>query len=156
MGIAGCGVLMDLPHLGGDAHQWHTPIFENTLPYEAPEQDGPSPVHFNVLMANKAIDWMRMQHAVAPQKPFFAYYATGGTHAPHHAPKEWIDKFKGQFDKGWDRVREETLARHSNRSQEQVNKDIDRDKILSAEEALEYGLIDQVLTSRKTLPALVK
>ena len=51
---------------------------------------------------------------------------------------------------------EETLARHSNRSQEQVNKDIDRDKILSAEEALEYGLIDQVLTSRKNLPALVK
>ncbi|WP_243768765.1 ATP-dependent Clp protease proteolytic subunit [Leifsonia sp. TF02-11] len=51
---------------------------------------------------------------------------------------------------------EETLARHSNRSVEQVNKDIDRDKILSAEEALEYGLIDQVLTSRKTLPALVK
>jgi len=97
--------------LGGDAHQWHTPIFENTLPYEAPEQDGPNPVHFNVLMANKAIDWMRMQHAVAPQKPFFAYYATGGTHAPHHAPKEWIDKFKGQFDKGWDKVREETLAR---------------------------------------------
>ena len=51
---------------------------------------------------------------------------------------------------------EETLAHHSNRSQEQVNKDIDRDKILSAAEALEYGLIDQVLTSRKTLPALVK
>ena len=48
---------------------------------------------------------------MAPDKPFFAYYAPGTAHAPHHAPKEWIAKFKGQFDQGWDKVREETLAR---------------------------------------------
>jgi arylsulfatase A-like enzyme len=97
--------------LGGDANQWRTPIFENTLPYEAPEQQGPNPKHFNEIMADRAIGWIRMQHSIAPQKPFFAYYAPGGTHAPHHVPKEWIDRFKGQFDQGWDKVREETLAR---------------------------------------------
>ena len=52
-----------------------------------------------------------MQHATAPGKPFLAYYAPGTAHAPHHAPKEWIAKFKGQFDQGWDKVREETFAR---------------------------------------------
>src|SRR5215471_5255087 len=97
--------------LGGDANQWHTPIFENTLPYEAPEQQGINPKHFDELMADKAIAWMRLQHSLAPQKPFFAYYATGTAHSPHHAPQEWINKFKGQFDQGWDKVREETLAR---------------------------------------------
>jgi arylsulfatase len=97
--------------LGGDADQWQTPIFENTLPYEAPEQLGSNPKHFDELLADKAIAWMRMQHSVAPQKPFFVYYATGTAHAPHHAPKDWIEKFKGQFDQGWDKVREETLAR---------------------------------------------
>jgi arylsulfatase len=97
--------------LGGDANQWHTPIYENTVPYEAPEQRGSNPKHFNEILADKAIAWIRMQHSIAPQKPFFAYYATGGTHAPHHAPQAWIDKFTGQFDRGWDKVREETLAR---------------------------------------------
>ena len=97
--------------IGGDAHQWRTPIFENTVPYEASEQKGDNPKHFDEIMADRAIDWMRMQHAVAPQKPFFVYYATGTAHAPHHAPKKWIGKFKGQFDQGWDKVREETLAR---------------------------------------------
>jgi arylsulfatase len=62
-------------------------------------------------MADKAIAWIRQQHALAPDKPFFAYYAPGLTHAPHHAPKEWIAKFKGQFDQGWDKLREETFAR---------------------------------------------
>jgi arylsulfatase len=97
--------------IGGDANQWHTPIFENTVPYEAPEQQGPNPKHFNEILADRAIAWMRLQHSLAPQKPFFVYYATGGTHAPHHVPQDWIDKFKGQFDQGWDKVREETLAR---------------------------------------------
>jgi arylsulfatase len=54
---------------------------------------------------------MRMQHALAPNKPWLLYYATGTSHAPHHAPKDWIAKYKGQFDQGWDKVREETLAR---------------------------------------------
>ena len=78
---------------------------------EAEEQRGPNPKHFDELMADKAIDWIRTQHSLAPDKPFFVYYAPGLTHAPHHAPKEWITKFKGQFDQGWDKLREETFAR---------------------------------------------
>jgi arylsulfatase len=62
-------------------------------------------------LADKAIAWMRMQHALAPNKPWLLYYATGTAHAPHQAPKEWIAKYKGQFDQGWDKAREETLAR---------------------------------------------
>jgi len=62
-------------------------------------------------LADKAIAWMRMQHAVAPNKPWLLYYCTGTAHAPHHAPKDWIAKYKGKFDQGWDKVREETLAR---------------------------------------------
>ncbi len=97
--------------LGGDTNQWHSAIYENTKPVTAEEQRGDHPVHFDQLMADHAITWLRMQHAVAPNKPFFAYYAPGTAHAPHHAPKEWIAKFTGQFDKGWDQVREETYAR---------------------------------------------
>ncbi len=97
--------------IGGDANQWRSPLFENTVPYDAPEQQGKKPRHLDELMADKAIDWIRLQHSLAPQKPFFAYYATGTSHAPHHAPREWIAKFQGKFDQGWDKVREETLAR---------------------------------------------
>lgn len=97
--------------LGGDTDQWHSAIFEQTKPIELEEQEGPNPEHFDEIMANKTIDWLRMQNAMAPTKPFFAYYASGSAHAPHHAPKEWIDKFKGRFDQGWDKVREETLER---------------------------------------------
>ena len=77
----------------------------------AEEQRGPDPKHFDEILADKAISWIRLQHSLAPDKPFFAYYAPGLTHAPHHAPKEWIAKFKGQFDQGWDKLREETYAR---------------------------------------------
>jgi arylsulfatase len=97
--------------IGGDTDQWHSAIFEGTSPVEAEEQLGPNPRHFDELMADKAIGWIRTQHAMAPNRPFFAYYATGTAHAPHHAPREWIAKFRGQFDQGWDRVREETFAR---------------------------------------------
>src|SRR5215813_6468166 len=82
--------------LGGDTDEWHSALFENTLPIEPPEQQGPNPKHLDELMADKAIGWIRMQHSVAPQKPFFVYYATGTAHAPHHAPKDWIVRFKGQ------------------------------------------------------------
>ena len=67
--------------------------------------------HFTTDMATQAIAWTRYQQALTPDKPFFMYFATGATHAPHHAPKEWIAKYKGKFDQGWDRLREETLAR---------------------------------------------
>ena len=62
-------------------------------------------------MTDKAIGWIAQQKALAPDKPFFAYFAPGATHAPHHVPKEWADKYKGKFDQGWDKLREETLAR---------------------------------------------
>ena len=67
--------------------------------------------HFTEDMTNKAIGWMRQQKALMPDKPFFMYFAPGATHAPHHVPKEWIDKYKGKFDQGWDKLREETFAR---------------------------------------------
>ena len=62
-------------------------------------------------MTNQAIAWVQAQKALTPDKPFFMYYAPGALHAPHHVPKEWIEKYKGKFDKGWDKLREETLAR---------------------------------------------
>jgi len=95
--------------IGGDTSQWAPAIVENTRPIEPPH-DQPD-YNFDRDMADKAISWIRMQKAVAPNKPFFAYYATGTAHAPHHAPKEWIAKFKGRFDHGWDKQREMTFAR---------------------------------------------
>jgi arylsulfatase len=95
--------------LGGDTDQWHPAAFEGTKPIEKPE-DKPD-LHFDQWMADKAISYIQEQNALAPDKPFFVYYTTGTAHAPHHAPKEWIAKFKGQFDQGWDKVREETFAR---------------------------------------------
>jgi arylsulfatase len=97
--------------IGGDTDQWHSAIVDGTRPIEAEEQGAGKSAHFDDLMANKAIAWIRQQQSLAPDKPFFAYYAPGLTHAPHHAPKEWIAKFKGRFDQGWDKLREETFAR---------------------------------------------
>jgi arylsulfatase A-like enzyme len=95
--------------LGGDTDNWHPALFENIQPIEP--YNGKPDYILNEDLADKAISWMRMQHAVAPTKPWMLYYAPGGAHAPHHAPKDWIAKFKGQFDQGWDKVREETFAR---------------------------------------------
>jgi len=95
--------------IGGDTSQWNPAITEGTKPIEPPHDA--KDYFFDKDMADKTIHWIRMQHATAPDKPFLAYYAPGTAHAPHHAPKEWIAKFKGQFDQGWDKVREETFAR---------------------------------------------
>jgi arylsulfatase A-like enzyme len=95
--------------LGGDSDQWHPALYENTKPIE-PYLGDPTYI-LDRDLADKAIAWMRMQHALAPNKPWLLYYATGTAHAPHHAPKDWIAKYKGQFDQGWDKLREETLAR---------------------------------------------
>lgn len=97
--------------IGGDTDQWHTAAFENTQPVELAEQSAGKLEHFDQLMADRAIKWLQLQHSLAPNRPWFLYYATGTAHAPHHAPKDWIAKYKGQFDQGWDKVREETLAR---------------------------------------------
>ncbi len=95
--------------VGGDTNQWAPAITENTRPAEPPLND-PN-YHFDQDLAARCIKWIRMQQAVAPDKPFLAYYAPGTAHAPHHAPKEWIAKFKGKFDDGWDKQRELTFAR---------------------------------------------
>jgi arylsulfatase A-like enzyme len=95
--------------IGGDANQWNPAIFENTKPVEPPHDA--KNYFFDVDMADHAIARIRMLNAVAPDKPWLQYYATGTAHAPHHAPKDWIAKFKGKFDMGWDKMREETFAR---------------------------------------------
>jgi len=95
--------------IGGDASQWAPAIFENTKPIEPPHDA--KDYHFDKDMADHAIARIRLLNSVAPQKPWLQYYSPGTAHAPHHAPKEWIAKFKGQFDQGWDKVREETFAR---------------------------------------------
>jgi arylsulfatase A-like enzyme len=95
--------------IGGDTDQWHPALFENTTPIE-PYFGKPDYILDHDL-ADQAIKRIQLHEALAPNKPWFVYYATGTAHAPHHAPKDWIAKYKRQFDQGWDRVREETLAR---------------------------------------------
>ncbi len=95
--------------IGGDTNQWSPALVENIKPIEPPHDA--KDYFFDVDMADQAIDRIRMLDSVAPQKPWLVYYATGTAHAPHHAPKEWIAKYKGRFDQGWDAMREETLAR---------------------------------------------
>ncbi|GAG00986.1 unnamed protein product, partial [marine sediment metagenome] len=94
--------------IGGDTHQYTPALMDGTTPIEPP--DDPN-YHLTADMTDKAIAWIRQQDALAPDKPFMMYFSTGATHAPHHAPKEWVDKYKGQFDQGWDKLREETLSR---------------------------------------------
>src|SRR3954452_15284870 len=96
--------------IGGETNQWYPAIYEGTTPIE-PSKTPEEGYHFTADMTDKAIAWVRQQKSLMPDKPFFMYYAPGGTHAPHHVPKEWADKYKGKFDQGWDRVREETLVR---------------------------------------------
>jgi arylsulfatase A-like enzyme len=96
--------------LGGETNQWYPAIYENRTPIEpwgTPDQG----YHFMDDMTDKAIAWTKQQHALAPDKPFFTYFAPGATHAPHHVPKEWADRYAGKFDQGWDKVREETFKR---------------------------------------------
>ncbi len=95
--------------IGGDANQWAPALYENIKPIEPPHDA--KDYHLDKDLTDKCIERIRMLHAVAPHKPWVQYYAPGTAHAPHHAPKEWIEKYKGKFDQGWDKVREETLAR---------------------------------------------
>ncbi|REJ74113.1 MAG: arylsulfatase [Planctomycetota bacterium] len=98
--------------VGGDTDQFSPALVENKKRLEPPKtnEDG-SPYHFTTDIADHAIRMMRASKAVAPQRPFFVYFATGATHAPHQVPEEWIEKFKGRFDDGWDVYREETFER---------------------------------------------
>jgi len=94
--------------LGGETNQWAPAIYDGVARVEHP--DDPK-YHFTTDMTNQAIAWASFQNAMTPDKPFYMYFATGATHAPHHAPKEWADKYRGKFAMGWDKLREETLAR---------------------------------------------
>ncbi len=91
--------------IGGETDQWAPLIYDGTKKINPPKMDN---YHFTTDMTNQAINWVKAQQSMTPDKPFFVYFATGAVHAPHHVSKEWSDKYKGQFDKGWDDVREET------------------------------------------------
>jgi arylsulfatase len=96
--------------LSGADNQYYPRIYRDTTPVEpsaTPEQG----YHFTVDITNDAIRWLHQHDAVAGDKPFFLYFATGATHSPHQVPKEWIDKYKGQFDQGWDKLRAENFER---------------------------------------------
>jgi arylsulfatase len=96
--------------VGGEANQYYPGLYEGTTAIEPPKtpEEGYT---LNEDLANRAITWVRQQKALAPDKPFFMYYVPGATHAPHHVPKQWSDKYKGKFDAGWDALRQQIFAR---------------------------------------------
>ena len=94
--------------MGGETNPWAPLVYHNQTPVEVSR--GPK-YHFMADMTDHAVAWVQYQKSLTPDRPFFLYFAPGATHAPHHVPKEWIAKYKGKFDKGWDVFREETLAR---------------------------------------------
>ena len=96
--------------IGGETNQYYPAIYKDTVPVE-PESTPEEGYHFTEDMTDHAIDWVRQQKSLMPDKPFFMYWAPGATHAPHHVPAEWSDKYKGRFDDGWDAQRERTFAR---------------------------------------------
>lgn len=94
--------------IGGETNQWSPTPYANNIPVSVP--DNPE-YHFSQDITDKAIKYIRQQKTMEPDKPFFAYLSFGATHAPHHAPKEWIEKYRGKFDQGWDNQREITLEK---------------------------------------------
>jgi arylsulfatase A-like enzyme len=96
--------------LGAETNQWYPDLVYDNHPVDPPKtpEDG---YHFTDDITDKALEFIKDAKAIAPDKPFFLYYAPGACHAPHHAPKEWIEKFRGQFDMGYEAMREQTLAR---------------------------------------------
>jgi arylsulfatase A-like enzyme len=94
--------------IGGETNQWAPLVYDGITIVDTPEDPN---YHFTTDMTNQAISWVRFQRALSPDKPFFMYFAPGATHAPHHVSKAWIEKYKGKFDQGWDKMREMTLER---------------------------------------------
>ncbi len=94
--------------VGGETNQWAPFLINGVTPVELPADPN---YHFMTDMTTQAVSWMKYQKAITPDRPFFVYFAPGAAHAPHHVPKEWIARWKGKFDQGWDKLREETLAR---------------------------------------------
>ena len=97
--------------MGGETNQWAPAIYDGMTKIEVPKDPN---YHFMTDMTNQAIKWMQSVKSLTPDKPFFIYFAPGATHAPHQVPKEWIAKYRDKFDQGWDKLREETLARQIN------------------------------------------
>jgi arylsulfatase len=95
--------------VAGDSDQWRPALYDGTTLVDGSHRD--SRYILDRDLADRAIEWLHNQKAAAPDKPFFMYYAPGSAHAPHQAPAEWIAKFHGKFDEGWDKLREEILAR---------------------------------------------
>jgi len=95
--------------IGGETNQYVPAIYQDTVPIE-PDGGPEDGYHFTKDMTDKSIDWVRQQKSLMPDKPFFMYWAPGATHAPHHVPAEWSDKYKGRFDAGWDALRDEIFA----------------------------------------------
>jgi arylsulfatase A-like enzyme len=93
--------------IGGETNQWAPLVYDGTTPVELP--DDPN-YHFMTDMTDRAITWVRYQQSMTPGRPFFLYFAPGATHAPHHVPREYIDRYRGRFDAGWDSLRVRTLA----------------------------------------------
>jgi arylsulfatase A-like enzyme len=96
--------------IGGGTNQWYPALYEGTTPIDPPKrpEDG---YHLTQDLTDRAIAWIRQQKSLVPGKPFFAYFAPGATHAPHHVPPEWIERNRGRFDAGWDALRTEIFAR---------------------------------------------
>lgn len=98
--------------IGGEANQWAPALYRDHQPVEMQVPKGKEGRYtLNDSLADEAIKYIFQQKSVTPDRPFFIYYAPGATHAPHHVPKDWLDKFKGQFDQGWDKYREEAYQR---------------------------------------------
>jgi arylsulfatase A-like enzyme len=98
--------------LGGETNQWYPDLTQDNRSAMQPRlPDDPQGYHLNDDLADQAIRMILDAHVNAPEKPFFMYYATGAAHAPHHVPKDWIEKYKGKFDMGWDNYRETVLQR---------------------------------------------
>jgi arylsulfatase A-like enzyme len=95
--------------MNGMESQWNPPLYRNTTPVD-PADRRPD-YHFTTDITDEAIAWIRTHESFASQKPYFAYFATAAVHAPHHVPREWIDKYRGQFDGGWDRLRQQIFVR---------------------------------------------
>src|SRR4051794_24445414 len=95
---------------GAEANQWAPALYQATVPVE-PDRTAEEGYHLTEDVTDRAIEWVSQQKALMPDKPFFVYFAPGATHAPHHVPAEWPDRYKGKFDGGWDAQRESTFAR---------------------------------------------
>ena len=96
--------------IGAETNQCAPAIYRDTVPIE-PDRTPTEGYHFTEDMTDRAIEWIAQQKSLMPDKPFFVYFAPGATHAPHHVPKEWSDRYAGRFDAGWDALREETVER---------------------------------------------